>query len=69
MKTTITEFEQTFSIELSPETVEDVSVLARMSLNSTKKLSNVSTTFFRDGKSVSYVYIIKRKKSNGTIEV
>jgi hypothetical protein len=63
MKTTFTEHEGCFSIEMTAETKEDVIALARFGINVTKKVQLCAASFFQDGDAHGSIILGKRKQS------
>jgi hypothetical protein len=67
MKAAVCEFDGCFSIELRPETLEEVTMLSRMKMNCKKEIRTMETSFRKDGSVETYIVFPRAKRSRCVI--
>ena len=61
MKATLYEGEEQFLFQITPETVEDLSALSRLSLSYKRVSAEITTDFHENGGAISEIIITKRQ--------
>lgn len=67
MKITFIEYEGSFSIELSAETMEEAAKLSRFGMNRTSEVRYCSTNVYEDGRFEAIAVFAKSKRANCNI--